>query len=123
MSDTETLPLPVWPWPMSAERMDLLRQAKARIDTPIRVVPVSAAYGSPGRILAFGVVPDFVCKVVPIRPVNVDNVDSIEAALRWWLDPWSDERQFDEAWLLSQWMGCDVQLVRIEDEERGVRFV
>ncbi|WP_217182679.1 hypothetical protein [Streptomyces sp. AC495_CC817] len=102
--------------------MELLKAAKARIDTPIRVIPVEGAYGSPGRILSFGSPPPFLAKVVPIRPENVDNVASIEAALRWWLDPWSDERQFDEAWLMSQWMGCEVRLVAEEDHTGKVAF-
>lgn len=121
MSDVETVPLPCWPWPMPAERWELLKQAKARIDTHVRVVPVEAAYGSPGRIMSFGEVPDFWCKAVPLRPENVDSVDSIEAALRWWLNEWRDESQFDEAWLMSQWMGCDVRLLAKEDEH-GVVF-
>lgn len=116
MSDIETIPLPVFPWPISEARMALLKEAKARIDIPIRVVPVEAAYGSPGRVLAFGLTPPFICKTAPIAPQNVQNVDSIENALRFWLSPWSDERLFDEAHWLSNVMGCDVTLVAEEDE-------
>lgn len=122
MSDTETMPLPVYPWPISEARMALLREAKSRIDTPIRIVPVEAAYGSPGRVLSFGLTPPFICKSAPIAPENVQNVDSIERALRFWLNPFSDERQFGEEHWLSVQMGCDVVLVREEDEERGVFF-
>lgn len=123
MSNVETLPLPVYPWPLSDERMELLKQAKARIDTPIRVVPVEAAYGSPGRVLSFGATPPFICKSAPIAAQNVDNVDSIERALRFFLDPWADERMFGEEHWLSNMLGCDVTLVRVEDEISGVRFV
>lgn len=123
MSTDETMPLPVYPWPVSEARMDLLKAAKARIDTPIRIVPVEAVYGSPGRVVCFGLTPPFICKTAPIAPQNVENVDSIERALRFWLNPFSDESMFDEAHWLSNVMGCDVTLVRIEDEINGVRFV
>lgn len=115
------MPLPVWPWPMSPERDALMREAKSRIDTPIKIAPVQAMYGSPGRVLCFGSLPPFLCKSLPISPANVDNVDSIERALRDWLDPWSDLRQFDEAFQLGYWMGCSIQLVH-EEDEHGVMF-
>lgn len=121
MSDTP-LPLPIYPWEPSPERMQLIREAKGRIDTPIKIVPVQAAYGSPGRVLCFGSLPPFLCKSVPIAPANVDNVDSIEAALRAWLDPWADLSQYDEAFQLGFWMGADVQLSHEEDELGGVVF-
>ncbi|MBT2484837.1 MULTISPECIES: hypothetical protein [unclassified Microbacterium] len=118
----ETMPLPVYPWPISEARMALLREAKARIDIPIRVVPVEAAHGSPGRVLCFGLTPPFMCKTAPIAPQNVLSVDSIENALRFWLNPFSDERQFDEAHWMSNVMGCDVTLVAEEDHTGKVRF-
>jgi len=102
--------------------MTLLQQAKARIDTPIKVAPVQAAYGSPGRVLCFGAIPQWLCKTVPIAPANVDSVDSIERALRAWLDPWADLSQFDEAFQLGYWMGADVRLSHEEDETGKVTF-
>lgn len=120
--DSELLPLPVWPWPLSAERLELLKTAKERIETPIRVIPVEAAYGSPGRVLCFGVLPDFFCKTIPIRGENVASVDSIEAALRAWLDPWFPENQFAEEFWLGAMMGCDVRLIAEEDESGKVAF-
>jgi hypothetical protein len=115
------LVLPVFPWPLSPERDALLRAAKARIDTPIKIVPVEAMYGSPGRVLCFGALPPFLAKTLPISPQNVDSIDSIERALRAWLDPWADLRQFDEAFQMGFWMGCDVRLSHEEDES-GVVF-
>jgi len=107
---------------MSAERTQLLQQAKARIDTPIKVLPVAAAYGSPGRVLCFGQLPDFVAKTIPISPANVDNVDSIEAALRAWLDPWYPADKFSEAFWLSTVMNADVKLIAEEDDTGKVAF-
>lgn len=115
------IPLPMHPWPPSPERMALLQQAKARIDSPIKVIPVEAGYGSPGRVLCFGGVPPFLCKTIPIQPQNVDNVDSIEAALRAWLDPWFPADRFAEEFLLGVWMGAEVKQVGVEDQF-GVRF-
>ncbi|MFT4258026.1 hypothetical protein [Microbacterium sp.] len=122
MSIVDVIPLPVFPWPVSEARMGLLKAAKARISTDVRIVPQEAAYGSPGRVLAWGAVPPFTCKSVPIRAENAESIDSIEAALRFWLEDFGDTC-FDEAWLYSQWMGCDVRLVHEEDQAGKVRFV
>lgn len=121
MINLTPLVLPIHPWPVSDERMALLREAKERIDTPVKILPARAAYGSPGRVLCFGEVPSFLTKTIPIRPENVDNIDSIEAALRAWLDPWFPEDRYAEEFLLGYWMGADVKQVGVEDEF-GVRF-
>ena len=120
MSDVP-LPLPVHPWPMDARRFALLAQAKARINTSIKVIPVEAAYGSPGRVLCFGRLPGFMCKMIPIAPQNVDNVDSIEKALRAFLDPWFPETEFAEDFWLGAVMGAEVKHLYDEDEN-GVVF-
>jgi hypothetical protein len=120
MNDQAPLPLPIHPWPMSAERTQLLQQAKARIDTPIKVIPVQAAYGSPGRVLCFGSLPPFIAKTIPISPANVDSVDSIEAALRAWLDPFFPSDKFGEEFQLGVWMGAEIKLAWTEDENGPV---
>jgi hypothetical protein len=76
------LPLPVYPWPLTAERSMLLRRAKAELDLPFLIQPVEAVPGSPGRVIAFGGLPPFLCEVAMIRPENVDSYESVLAALR-----------------------------------------
>lgn len=125
------IPLPVTPWPLTSERLALLQAAKARIDTDTKIIPVEAHQGSPGRIFAWGVRPGWYCKVVPIAAENESNVDSIEAALRFWLNPWDDGKKFSEEWWLSQVFGCEVREVtdpftlsalEVEQEIQAVRF-
>jgi hypothetical protein len=107
---------------MAPERMELLKQAKARIDTGVKIIPVAAAYGSPGRVLCFGSLPDFMCRVVPIRPENVDNIDSIEAALRAWFSPFAiPDTQWAEEFLLGAWMNAEIKL-GWEENEHGPVF-
>lgn len=117
----ETLPLPVFPWPVTDERLQLLKEAKGRLDTDVKVIPVEAAYGSPGRVLCFGALPPFICKTAPIAAGNENSVDSIEGALRYWLEDFGDTR-FDEAHWLSGMLGCNVTLLAEEDETGKVVF-
>ena len=91
-------PIPVTPWPLSPEREALIRQAKASLNSPQKIELARAVYGVPGRVLAFER-PTFICNYAPIRPENVNNVESIAAALRYILDEdqanperrWNDE--------------------------------
>ncbi|WP_054681209.1 hypothetical protein [Microbacterium sp. No. 7] len=100
------IPLPVHPWPLSAERLAILKAAKALIDTPIRVIPVEAAYGTPGRVLCLGDWPPFLCDFAPVRPENVDSIESVAAALRFVLG--GGEARWGDEQLLSKWMGVAV---------------
>lgn len=115
------IPMPVFPWPISPEREALIKAAKARIDTPIKILPVEGGPMSKDRILCFGSLPPYLAKTIPISPANVDSVDSIEKALRAFLDPWFPERQFAEEFQLGVWMNCDVKFSHAEDEH-GVVF-
>jgi hypothetical protein len=111
------LPLPCFPWPLSDARLALLKAAKASLDSPLKIVPVEAAYGSPGRVLCFGETPDWLCATAPIRPENVDSVTSIAGALNLCLgelEGWAPSEQFSEAWLLGKWLGGEVRKVREE---------
>lgn len=116
------LPLPTFPWPLSIERIELIKAAKSRIDTPIKIIPVQPGPLSNERVLCFGALPPFLCKTIPIAPANVDSVDSIEKALRAWLDPWFPERQFAEEFTLGAWMGAEVRFSHEEDHTGKVMF-
>jgi hypothetical protein len=115
-----TTPIPVFPWPLSDARLELLKAAKQSLSLDYRIEPVEAAYGSPGRVLCFGETPGFLCKTAPIRPENVDSVASIAAALRFALE--DSGPQFDEASLLSKWMGGEVRLIGVEKHQAAVAF-
>lgn len=116
------LPLPIWPWAPSPERVQLIVEALRRIDTPIKLIPVQGGPMGTDRILCFGSLPPYLCRTIPIAPANVDSVDSIEKALRYFLDPWRDESHWNEDFQLGVWMGAEVKLSHVEDETGRVVF-
>lgn len=108
---TAPLPLAIHPWPPSDAHLATLRAAKASLNSPLKIIPAEAAYGSPGRVLCFGEMPDFLCRTAPIRPENTSNAASVAEALKLCLgemEGWAPDARFDETWLLSQWMGAEV---------------
>jgi len=110
-------PLPVHPWPISAERMALLREAKTQLDTDLKVLPVEAVPGSEGRILAFGEVPPFFSETVLIRPENTEKVESVMRALEFWLTaPEGTEGSFTSEMWLAAAFGVPVTYRHSEDE-------
>ena len=78
------LPLPIFPWPLTAEQSALVREAKLRLgpDAPL-VQPVPANPGEPGRVLGLGAFPPFVCDLAYVPEPT--NIDQIENRLRWLL--------------------------------------
>lgn len=115
-----TTPLPIHPWPLSDDRLALLKLAKASLGLPYQIVPVEAVHGSPGRVLCFGERPPFVCKTAPIQAQNVNELPSITAAMKFALEDRSD--RFDEADWLSGVMGCNVVFSHEEDQTGKVVF-
>lgn len=124
------VPLPVYPYPLTDAQLAILKQAKASIDTDVLVVPVEAHPGSPGRVLSFGVRPPWLCKCAPIAAENVNRVESVAAALRFWLDDHGSDA-YGEAWWLGSLWGVPVREVtdlfildalQVEAEQRAVKF-
>lgn len=117
-------PQAVYPWPISPEREALIRQAKASLNSPQKIELVPAAYGSPGRVLAFET-PTFLCSYAPIRPENADKVQSIAAALRYILDetePARPDSQWSDEALLSSWFKAPVKFSHFEERDGKVVF-
>lgn len=121
MGEQMPLPLPVFPYPLPADRAQLILAALRRINSPIKVLPVEGGPGLSERILCFGALPPYLCRSIPISPANVDSPASIEAALRIWLDPFRDESRWNEEFQLGVWMGTEVRYSHTEDE-LGVVF-
>ena len=108
------IPLPVWPHSAIEEHIDVLKQAKASLNSGLKIKPEPAYYGSPGRVLCFGETPDFLATLAPVRAENVGNVASVAAALKLCLaemEGWHPDPRFGEDWLLSKWMGAEVRLL------------
>lgn len=89
----------------------MIRRAKLEVGAPFAVQPSPAVPGSPGRVLALGEVPPFLCESVLVAPDNAGRYESILGAMRFWLTaPEGAEGSItDEMWL-SGVMGCEVRL-------------
>lgn len=106
---TVTVPLPTLPWPIPADRLALMKQARALLtDIDAVIVPVEALPGSPTRPLCFGCRPPWYGKYAPIAPANVNRVESIAAAMRLAVEDDAEDTRFDEAAWLSDALGCEV---------------
>lgn len=75
------VPLPIYPFEQPQEVRDLVFQAIAALNLPYEVHPAPAKPGSPGRVLALGAFPDFVCDLTFVRPENVTRPESIRGAV------------------------------------------
>lgn len=118
MTASDVRPLPIWPHTVTPEQLELIKRAKIEIGVPYSVMPSPAAPGSPGRILALGEVPPFICETVLVAPENVERYESILGAMRFWLTAEAGaEGSIDEAAWLSGVMGCEVTLVDIENAD------
>jgi hypothetical protein len=113
---SEVRPLPIFPsTPLTPQRDALLRAAKASLDLPFKILPSPAAPAGPARVLAFGVVPDFMCEFVYIRAENVDRLESVRGALEACLTaPAGHPGVITEEQWMSAVMGVEVRLVAIE---------
>lgn len=108
---TSPMVLPVYPWPMSDERLELVKQAKAALELPYKIMPAPAVPGSPGRVLCFGRPAPFYTESVVVGADNVDKLDSVKAALEFTLEaPAGTSGSFTEQMWLSAVMGCEVTL-------------
>lgn len=87
----EVLPLPIYPWPVSAEDMAAVKQAKLDSGLSFKVMPRPAVPGSPGRILALRKEPHFLT-VEPFALVaDPSNAAGMLAAMRFVYDPNNDD--------------------------------
>jgi hypothetical protein len=76
--------VPCYPWPLTDIQMSMLKNVKENLNLSYLIQPRPAVPGSPGIMLAFGQMPNFVCDyaMVPAMP----DFDKVEAALRVVLD-------------------------------------
>lgn len=81
---TAPLPLPIYPYPMTAEQSTVVHEAYLRLGPGApSVQPVPANPGEPTRVLGLAAFPPFVCDLAYVP--DPTNVDQIENRLRWLL--------------------------------------
>lgn len=114
------------PWPIYAGNLDSndwdrIKRAKAASGVDFQVRPVVAVPGSPGRVLAIGSAPPFLCEFA-----GVDSTESpgFQAAVNWTLDQSiQDPRATTLAQQLSAIFGGTVRELEPEYLERkGPKF-
>ena len=86
---SDVMPIAVWPNKPVLHDMEMLKKAKANIKTDIKMIPVDAVPGSPGRILALRESPPFLCDHALVRNPTVE---SLTAALSYCLGLNDDPR-------------------------------
>ena len=82
-------PLAIWPWPLRAEDMQLVKDAKAAAGIEEKVMPSEAVPGSPVRVLALGSLPPFVCDAGLVKEPTVA---AVADAIRWVLQAPAGDR-------------------------------
>lgn len=85
-------PLYMWPWPVTPENMRRLRSAKAKLDTPFKVVPTETKPGVRGRVLALGTQPVPLCHEGFALVHNTSNEVALLAGLEWAITHKVDDR-------------------------------
>lgn len=118
---TTSRPLCTWPHTIPDEQMQLIRQAKAKLDLPYKVIPSPAVPGGHERVLAMGELPPFLCEAALVK--DPTSAESVENALRWLLTaPEGDKRGFGYTEYLSAIFGPGVTELESETIESAVKF-
>lgn len=88
--------------------LELIKKAKANIKTDIRIQPVDAVPGSPGRVLALRERPNFICEHAF---VEAPDEKRIQAALEWILSGNDDSRGTTVTMMLKEVFGEGVKQI------------
>jgi hypothetical protein len=102
------VPLPVYPHKPVGGDLELIKKAKANIKTDIRIQPVDAVPGSPGRVLALRERPNFICEHAFVEAPDENN---IQAALEWIVLGGEDARGTSVTMMLKEILGDGVKQV------------
>lgn len=116
-----TVPLAVYPWDSPPEVIETVKRALASLRLPLAIEIVKANPGEPGRILALGSIPPFVCDCAPVT--DPTNEESVRNAIRWVLTaPEGDENGWMVLDYLRQAFGPETRFLGEEPVEQKVRF-
>jgi hypothetical protein len=105
---SNVIPLPVYPHKPVGADLELIKKAKANIKTDIRIQPVDAVPGSPGRVLALRERPNFICEHAFIETPDENN---IQAALEWVILGGEDKRGTSVTMMLKEILGDGVKQI------------
>jgi hypothetical protein len=98
--------LPIYPSVPTGGVLEALKAAKDSLDVDYLIQPVKAVPGSPGRILAIGKKPHFVCDYALVANPTVE---SFKNALHWALGDHDDPRARTVIQVLEEIFGKGVK--------------
>lgn len=98
--------LPIWPAPPTGAGLTALKTAKQQIPDAPLVTPVRSVPGSPGRVLAIGTPPPFLCDYAL---VETSTSPGLQKALEWTLGLREDERGMTVLKKLQQIFGAETR--------------
>lgn len=104
--------LPLWPSVPTGGALAALKQAKQQIPDAPLIQPVRAVPGSPGRVLAIGTPPPFLCDYAL---VETSTSPGLQKALEWTLELCEDERGMTVLKKLQQIFGAETREITDED--------
>jgi hypothetical protein len=102
----ELKPLPIYPRKPQGAILEALKQAKVNLDLNYLISPEKAVPGSPGRVLAIGEKPNFLCDYAYVKEPTVD---SLQQALAWCLELKEDSRGVTIGRMLSELLRGEVK--------------
>lgn len=104
------IPLPIYPGLPSSEVMGMIKEAKAQVGTSALIKPVRAVKGSPGRILAIGEKPEWICEYAYVENPSTQ---SFKEALEWILEMREDPRGITVTRMLKEIFGPGVRELHV----------
>lgn len=119
---TELLPI-LWGQEPTDADWRALAAARVSLGLETLVRPARALPGSPGRILAIGATPNWVCDYAYIE--DTSNARALKTRLEYCLglsDTHSADQDEQTTEQLSLWMGVPVKFIGTEIKESTVRF-
>lgn len=103
---SELIPLAIFPRKPTGKILDMVKAAKHSLNMKQMVQPCDAVPGSPGRVLAIGSKPDFICDYAYVANPTVE---SLTSALAWCFGLREDPRGVTMGRMLSEIFGGEVK--------------
>jgi len=108
----DVFPLPVWPRKPTGSDLQIIKEAKTKLNTSVLIQPVDAVPGSPGIILALRERPNFICDHAFVQNVTLESVVS---ALKHCLGLTYDSRGTTVTMMLKEVFGEELKDIEVTD--------
>ena len=96
----------IWTKGERDSELPYIKEAKRQLNSAVKLMPVPAKPGSM-RVISIGERPPFLCDHALVK--DVTNIESLKAALEWYINDNGDPRVTTIAKWLSRLMGAEVK--------------